>query len=423
MIKKQLYFGLLSLAALGFSASVCALDLNEAFLNARINDAKFKGAEADLTINNYQATLALTAFFPTLSYSYREIIDSSMTTTSPLNARNTFTVTQPIFSLEKLDQLKQSKPREEFARSLFMTNEQDLASRLYTAVSSLIIANEALKSSDTRIQNLKMQLARSTRMLELGQGTITDKRDIETRYQQAVASRVNFMINKRTAQMQIFTLCRIQPGDGDFQLLEKHKQPQVDSFDKIIANVLENNPSLLAAKSTEEISRLEASRARSQLMPTVSLSYNQSSGGNSNDTNSMQVNVSVPLDASKVIARLSANASEAKAFEQRRQTEDQILLQTNQYYESVILGYQALKDKRLAVEAAQLSVEANERSSQAGVRTMIEVLNSIESLFQSKNDYATTAVNVGTAYLNLLLINATPPTEAVAQTQNFLFGN
>jgi protease secretion system outer membrane protein len=422
-MKKQLYIGLLSLAVLGFSASVCALDLKEAFVNARINDAKFKGAEADLIINNYQATLASTAFFPTANFGYREIVDSSNVTTSPLNARSTFTVTQPIFSLEKLDQLRQSKPKEEFARALLMTNEQDLASRLYTAVSNLIIANEGLKSSETRIQNLKMQLARSTRMLELGQGTITDKRDIETRYQQAIASQVTFTINKRTAQMQIFTLCRIRPEVGDFQLLEKHQQPQVDSFDKIIANVLENNPSLMAAKSTEEISRLEASRARSQLMPTVSLGYNRSWGGNSIDTDSMQVNVSVPLDATKVIARLSADASEAKAFELRRQTEDQILLQTNQYYESVMLGYKALQDKRLAVEAAQLSVEANKRGSDAGVRTMIEVLNSIESLFLTKNEYATTAVAVGTAYLNLLLLNATPPAEAVAQTQNFLFGN
>jgi protease secretion system outer membrane protein len=223
--------------------------------------------------------------------------------------------------------------------------------------------------------------------------------------------------------MQIFTLCRIKPEASDFQLLEKHNTPQIDTFDKIMANVLENNPSLLAAKSTEEISKLDASRARNQIMPTVSLGYSRSWGGNAIDSDAMQINVSVPLDSTKVISRLSADASELKATEQRRFTEDQLLLQTNQFYESVMLGYQALQDRRLAVEAAQLSVEANERSSKAGVRTMIEVLNSIELLFQSKNDYATTAVSVGSAYLNLLLLNATPPAEAVALTQKFLFGS
>ena len=422
-MKKQLYTGLLSLAVLGFSASAWALDLNEAFFNARINDGKFKGAEADLTINNYQATLASTAFFPTASYGFGANVGTSITANSAANSRNTLNITQPIFSLEKFDQLKQARPREEFAKSLLMTFEQDLASRVYTAVSNLIVANEGLKSSETRIQNLKMQLVRATRMLELGQGTITDKRDIQTRYEQAVAGQVTFTINKRNAQMQIFTLCRIKPETTDFQLLEKHNPPQVDTFDKIMANVLENNPSLLAAKSTEEISKLDASRARNQIMPTVSLGYSRGWGGNAIDSDAMQINVSVPLDATRVISRLSADASEVKATEQRRFTEDQLLLQTNQFYESVMLGYQALQDRRLAVEAAQLSVEANQRSSKAGVRTMIEVLNSIELLFQSKNDYATTAVTVGTAYLNLLLLNATPPAEAVALTQKFLFGS
>ena len=418
-MKKQLYIGLLSLAVLGFSAPASALDMQEAFFKAKVNDAKYKGAEADLTINKFQATLAYTAFMPSASYTYKDTLNTS----AQGSRGNSFSISQPIFSMDKFEQLKEGKPREDYAVALLMTNEQDLASRLYTSVSNLIVANEGLKSSETRIQNLKMQLVRAKRMLELGQGTITDQRDIEARYQQAVASKVTYDINKRTAEMQIFTLCRVKPAGADFQLLEKHKQPQIDSFDKIIANVLESNPNLLAARSTEEISKLEASRSRNQFMPTVSLGYSRAWGGNTVDNDAMQINVSVPLDATKVISRLSADASEAKAFEVRRQTEDQILLQTNQYYESVVLGYQALQDKRKAVESAQLSVEANERSSQAGVRTMIEVLNSIDNLFQAKNDYATTAVNVGTAYINLLLLNATPPAEAVAQTQKFLFGN
>ena len=418
-MRKPLYISLLAFAFIGYSATASALDLKEAFSNALISDAKFKTAEADSTINQYQATLAYSAFMPSASYGYKDTINNN----SQGSRGNSFSVSQPIFSMDKFDQLKEGRPREDYAVALLKTYEQDLATRLFSAVSSLILATEGLKSSETRINNLKMQLTRASRMLELGQGTITDKRDIESRYQQAVASQVTFMINKRTAEMQIFTLCRLKPQSDDFKLLEKHGEPKLESFDKIMANVLDKNPSLLAAKSTEEISRLEASRARNQFMPTVSLGYSRAWGGNTVDNDSMQINLSVPMDASKVISRLSADASEAKAFEVRRQTEDQILLQTNQYYESVLLGYRALQDKRLAVEAAELSVEANERSSQAGVRTMIEVLNSIDALFQAKNDYATTAVNVGQSLINLLLLDATPPTDAVAQTQSFLFGN
>ena len=95
---------------------------------------------------------------------------------------------------------------------------------------------------------------------------------------------------------------------------------------------------------------------------------------------------------------------------------------TNQLFESVVLGREALDNKKVAVEAAKLSVDANERSLVAGVRTTIEVLNSIDTLYQTRNDYATTALNLGNAYLNLLLISGETPTDAIAQTQHFLFG-
>jgi protease secretion system outer membrane protein len=123
-----------------------------------------------------------------------------------------------------------------------------------------------------------------------------------------------------------------------------------------------------------------------------------------------------------VIGGLSAGAQEEKAFETRRQVEEQTIMLTNQLYESVVLGREALDNKKVAVEAAKLSVEANERSLIAGVRTTIEVLNSIDTLYQTRNDYATTALNLGNAYLNLLLISGETPTDAIAQTQHFLFG-
>jgi protease secretion system outer membrane protein len=139
------------------------------------------------------------------------------------------------------------------------------------------------------------------------------------------------------------------------------------------------------------------------------------------DRDSTMLNVSVPIDAGKVIGVLSADATEIKAQETRRQVEEQALLQLNQFYESVVLGSDALRNKRSAVEAAELSVAANERSSQAGVRTTIEVLNSIDMLYQARNEYATSAVNIATALLNLLLLSAHSPENAISQTQSFLF--
>jgi protease secretion system outer membrane protein len=207
----------------------------------------------------------------------------------------------------------------------------------------------------------------------------------------------------------------------EFTLPESHNLKGSFELGALLAKVETSNPSLIAARNTEEISTLEAKRQRDQLIPELSVTQSRRWGDIYNDNLTM-FNVTMPIDASRVIQGLSSSASQEKAIEVRRQTELQLRMLTSQLYESVMLGKEALESKKNAVEAAKLSVDANERSSVAGVRTTIEVLNSIDTLYQSRNDYASTALNLGNSLLNLLLISGSPPEEAIAKTQAFLFG-
>jgi protease secretion system outer membrane protein len=217
------------------------------------------------------------------------------------------------------------------------------------------------------------------------------------------------------------TLTKKSIDARDFELPESHSLKGQFEINGLLAKVLESNPNLTAARKSEEISMLEANRARKNIFPTLSLVQGKRWGDQFNDQTTI-LTLSMPLDAPRVIGGLSAGAQEEKAFETRRQVEVQTVMLTNQLYESVVLGRDALDNKKIAVEAAKLSVEANERSLIAGVRTTIEVLNSIDTLYLTRNDYATTALNLANAYLNLLLISGEPPADAIAQTQHFLFG-
>jgi protease secretion system outer membrane protein len=302
-----------------------------------------------------------------------------------------------------------------------MTQEQDLASRCFSAVANLITQNQAVKSNTVRINTLQKQLDRIRRMIELGYGTITDERDIKVRFEQAQANGVTLEISRRNALTQVMTLTKANVNPKDFELPESHKLKGQFEINNLMARVLESNPNLNAARRSEEISNLDAKRSRHQILPTLTVTQSKRWGSQFNDESTM-LNLSMPLDATRVIGRLSAGAQEEKAFETRRQVEEQTMMLTNQLFQSVVLGRDALDSKKVAVEAAKLSVEANERSLIAGVRTTIEVLNSIDTLYQARNDYATTALNLGNAYLNLLLISGEAPADAIAQTQQFLFG-
>ena len=342
-------------------------------------------------------------------------------TVGPYTHQNNMSVTQPLIDLEKYDLVKQGAPKEAYADAVFMTQEQDLASRVFTAVAALVTQNQAIQSNNVRINTLQKQLDRIRRMIQLGYGTITDERDIKVRFEQAVANGVTLEINRRNAITQVMTLSKKSVDVNDFKLPESHKLNGQFEINGLLAKVLESNPNLNAARKTEEISMLEAKRTRDTLLPTLSVTQSKRWGDQFNDHATM-FSLSMPLDASRVIGGLSAGANEQKAYEVRRQVEEQTVMLTNQLYESVVLGRDALDNKKIAVEAAKLSVEANERSLIAGVRTTIEVLNSIDTLYQARNDYVTTALNLGNAYLNLLLISGEAPSDAILQTQQFLFG-
>jgi protease secretion system outer membrane protein len=383
---------------------------------AKIHDPKFRSAEADKKLNKFQSTLAYSAYAPSFNMSLQDSF------TNGANILNSISITQPIIDFSKIDQLRQGAPRDTFADAIFMTQEQDLVSRIYSAVANLISQNQAIKSNNVRINTLQKQLDRIARLIELGFGTITDERDIKVRFEQAVANGVNLEINRRNAVIQIMALTNNSIDAQSFDLPEDHQLNGEFEINSLLVKVLEKNPNLIAARSTEEIAVLEAKRLRDQILPTISVSQTKRWGTIFNDEITM-LNFSMPLDATRVIGGLSSSANEEKAVEQRRQVEVQTKMLTNQLFESVVLGREALKNKKNAVEAAKLSVEANEKSSIAGVRTTIEVLNSIDTLYQNRNEYASVAVALGNSLLNLLLISGVPPDESIIQTQKFLFGN
>jgi protease secretion system outer membrane protein len=359
MMKKKYICRIFLGIALSFSFFVSHLqaaesNLNTVFSLAKINDPKFAVATAEKTLNKFQSTLAYSAYAPTLSSTFQDYVAG----TSLIQNQSNISITQPLIDLEKYEQFKQGAPKEGYAEAVFMTQEQDLASRCFSAVANLITQNQAVKSNNVRINTLQKQLDRIKRMIELGYGTITDERDIKVRFEQAQANGVTLELNRRNAITQVMTLTKKTIEARDFELPESHKLKGQFEINGLLAKVLESNPNLTAARKSEEISMLEANRARKNIFPTLSVVQGKRWGDQFNDQTTI-LTLSMPLDAPRVIGGLSAGAQEEKAFETRRQVEEQTIMLTNQLYESVVLGREALDIKKVAVEAAKLSVYAN----------------------------------------------------------------
>lgn len=406
----------LTLLSLGcvLSTQAQALTLVEAFALAKARDPQFKVAEADLVLNKYDATVAKTTFLPTLNLQRNMAQDAG-------GAVNQFTIVQPLINMERLKLFEQAEPKNELADALLLTREQELAQRVFSVVASLIVTKEAIISNDIRIDNLEKQRKRAERMFELGQGTITDIRDVEVKYEQAVSNKLTLETNRRTLELNLSRLTAADPSPNDFQLPSHHMMETKLELDALMQRVAASNPNLIAARNQETISKLEAERLKNQLYPTVNLGFTKTWGGPAITDDRASINISMPLDASRVINWDSASVRQQRASEVRRDVEEQTRLQTKQLYETLEIGKENMQVKRLAIDAAEKSVEANKRSADAGVRTTFEVLNSIDILFQARTQYAETTVSVANAYFNLLLLSAYPAEDAIAQTQSFLF--
>ena len=84
-------------------------------------------------------------------------------------------------------------------------------------------------------------------------------------------------------------------------------------------------------------------------------------------------------------------------------------------------GFELLKAQQEAIEAAQLSVEANTRSFQGGVRASVDVANAIQIVFQVRSEYASLAVGQAENLLTLHTLLEATPVDGMTRAQRFLF--
>jgi protease secretion system outer membrane protein len=391
---------LAGLAAALLPHMASALDLLEAYNLARNYDPQFQGARAEREANDYSSSAARTAYLPQANYSRSQI------QTVPGTVQN-FTLSQPVFSLDRYATFRQGRPRAEFASATWHSREQELATRVLRSVTDMIRAREAVVLNQAKIVNLERQHARARRLYELGQGTLTDLRDIQVKYEQSKSNQITLQVNQRAAELVFRALTGVEPGERDFKLPPEFRPASLAQLDEFKSRMEQDNPGLNASRQTERIEALEAQRVKGTLFPTVALAYSRSqySGAINHSTG---VTLQLPLNAGTYYSSGTAGANAAKAREDRRLAEERARVELERLYGLVRSGQDAIRIKRQAIDSAELSVEGNQKSYDAGVRSNIDVMNSIQVLYEVKNDYVVAVTQQAENQLSLMLLAGLP---------------
>jgi outer membrane protein TolC len=388
------------------------LDLVTAYDLGQHNDATFRAALAERDANRQTANQTIAGYLPTAGYSYQNIPTES-------GARHVVTVTQPVVSLSALATLRQRGPRRRYADATMLVRAQDLATRLMTAITDIIKASEANTLNDARVDALKIQSERADRLYKRGLGTITDARDIEVRYEQGLANRVLLASDQVAAEARLRSITGVTVPDKAFSLPAEFGPIELMQVDSYLARQAEENPAIEASRANERISKLESDRIRGSFLPVVGVSATYSRYQGVNDT-FVGLSVSAPLNGGTFFQASAAKSTARRAYEERRQTEERARTELARLYAMVTGGRQALTISAKAIEAAKLSVEANSKSYEGGVRTSVDVVNAIQTRFEVQSAYVQSATVLATNYLNLLLLAGEDPEEALAAVQKFL---
>ena len=390
-----------------------AVDLMADFQKASTYDPSYQSALADFKASQASVMQAYTAYAPTGS------INNSRLQTDA-NSRTTFTISQPLLNYEALAIFRQAEPRKGYASANFVLKQQDLAVRLLKAANAIILANENIKLNTAKSKALDQQYLAAKRKLELGQGTVTDLRDIEVKAAQTKSAQISFRNQLETAAKQYAAITGERPNLAEFVLPQKHVKFPLKGTEEYVDLALQNNPAIMAAKFGERVAELEVDKATGAFYPTLSVTYSDSKSASAENKYTAFV-INMPLNAGSYFARLGVLATLDKAKENRRDTEEKARVEVDKLRAQIDTAAEGLDIQLDAIKAAELSVEANAKSYEGGVRSAVDVLNATQTVFQVKSEYVTAVASQTENLLMLMNLSSANPMDSLETAYKYLF--
>ena len=408
---------LLSLTtALLASGAAYAADLSTIYQQAASNDAEIAAARATREANAYNITIARGALLPQaqVSYSHTEV-DSDLsgavsTATGIVNASSDnsynrdilqLSASQTLFNLNSWYTYQAARTGDEASGLQLQLSEQQLLLRTAQAYFNVLRAQDNLSSAQAEEQAVKRSLEQTKQRFEVGLIAITEVHEAQASYD---LSYVNLLGMESALDISYEALEQLtgQPYNEVSPLRAEvpMEMPAPADAREWVASGMEKYPGILLAEANKDAVRLQRNAARSNHLPTVTLSGAYLDGdqtavdanGDPYNGNITQIGVeiSMPLLAGGSLygqskqAAMNYAASDYTLEKQRRDVKQNIRSLFRQVKTDVL----NIKARKQAITSAQSALEATETGYKVGTRNIVEVLNAKKNLYSAERDYA-----------------------------------
>ena len=425
MIRRPLAFAL-ALALL--PASAFAEDLFQTYELARTGDPTYSGAESNRLAVKEGAVQARAQLLPQVtagasvtrnrsgqniqSFDYNNdgIIDETITTGGTTTSRSYgANADQSVFNYGLISSLRSQREISKAADFDLESAGDELITRTSQAYFNVLVAMETLAAAEAQETALKKQFDFADKRLEVGLAPITDVHEARAQYD---AARANTIVTRNALEDAYQALTEITGKPiANLKALPQDFQPQLPETggaDEWVARALDNNPALKAGEHQLRSAEVDVTTAKAGHLPTLSLGaqYSDSKTVRGTDVNealrsggdwggSLTLSLNVPI--------FSGGATQSRvrqAIAARDQTQDQVEVQrralvrnTRNAYQALVAGISEVEARRSAVTSARAAYEASQVGLEVGTRTVLDVLQNQQTLFNAEQEYALSRYN------------------------------
>jgi outer membrane protein len=431
-------------------SAASAADLMQVYQLARENDPQFSTTEAQARATREGAVQARAAMLPQLDGSaslsrsrsegpstqtqldrdtgeqVRFTGDSSTNTTTRSVGVN---LQQMVFDRARFTTLRSQQALSRASDYQVEAAGDSLITRTSAAYFNVLVQLETLAAAEASETALKKQFDFASKRLEVGLAPITDVHEARAQYDNA---RANTILARNAVEDAYQALAEItgQPV-ASLKALPENFQPSLPtegSADAWVAKAMDNNPALKATREQVASAEENIETARSGYWPSVYLngSYgdrkttgdntfsgtNPATGAPFSSTGpidsqsrgpTLGVTLSVPIfnggaTASRVRQAIAQRDASSDQLEQQRRA---LTRNTRAAYQSLVAGISEVEARRSALTSARAAYEASQVGLEVGTRTVLDVLNNQQNLFNAQRAYAQARYNFLQSRLNL----------------------
>ncbi|MFS9518345.1 TolC family outer membrane protein [Legionella pneumophila] len=438
-MRKSLFCWILTL---GVSTHVFATDLMDIYQQALENDTIFKEAYDTYMSSTEAIPQARAALYPQVglgSQAGRNYQDAVAGAFSANQYYGSYlwqvNASQVLFNYQAWAKVAQAKASVKAAQATFNDAAQNLILRTAKAYFDVLFAKDTLDFAEAKKRANKRQYDQATQRFQVGLDAITSVYEAKAAYDQSIATviaarnnQINQSENLRKLTNHVYeTLAPLK--DSKIPLVK----PEPNDVNQWIDTGLKQNYKLYAAKYNLEVAKDNVKAISAGNWPVFSLQSNASQVHNNASGNTVfipskqtQANIAIAMNFPVFQGGLvQAQTRQAQygfqsTSEKLEQTYRDVIVNSRIAFNTITDGISKVKADRQTVISVQNSLQSTEAQFEVGTRTMVDVVNAQQRLFEAQEQLARDQYDLINSILTLKYLAGTLNVNDLEQINSWL---